>query len=210
MGRQLRRRARPAPKCDAVRLGAAGGGLEGFFGCSHDAGCKVTYMAGAVPEAIPPAKAGADIIIAQGTEGGGDVGWFLWSSTPSRRFRCWPLADLPTGGLVAALALGAPGPTPWNAFSRNRCTPTSSRRLSTARPGAMTRSRRNRFIERWAGREWAIRQARAEAIAKLRAARESGDAMKGLYQSGKMRYSFMTSRRRGRSLCELQRRLKRF
>ena len=25
-------------------------------------------------------------------------------------------------------------------------------------PGAMTRSRRNKFIERWAGREWALRQ----------------------------------------------------
>lgn len=43
----------------------------------------------------------------------------------------------------------------------------------------MTRSRRNRFIERWAGRGWAIRQARAEAIAKLRAARESGNVDEG-------------------------------
>jgi NAD(P)H-dependent flavin oxidoreductase YrpB (nitropropane dioxygenase family) len=28
-------------------------------------------------------------------------------------------------------------------------------------PGAMIRSRRNRFIERWAGREWALRRDRA-------------------------------------------------
>jgi hypothetical protein len=39
----------------------------------------------------------------------------------------------------------------------------------------MSRWRRSRSIERRAGREWALRQTRAEAIAKLRAARESGD-----------------------------------
>ena len=51
-------------------------------------------------------------------------------------------------------------------------------------PGAMTRSRRNRFIERWAGREWALRQGRAEAIARLRAARESGDVDEGPLSMG--------------------------
>ena len=39
----------------------------------------------------------------------------------------------------------------------------------------MTRSRRNRFIERWAGREWALRQKRAEALAEVLAARKHGD-----------------------------------
>jgi NAD(P)H-dependent flavin oxidoreductase YrpB (nitropropane dioxygenase family) len=48
----------------------------------------------------------------------------------------------------------------------------------------MTRSRRNRFIERWAGREWALRQGRAEAIARLRAARESGDIDEGPLSMG--------------------------
>ena len=43
--------------------------LKPYFDRAHDAGCKVTYMAGAVPEAVRAAKAGADIIIAQGTEG---------------------------------------------------------------------------------------------------------------------------------------------
>src|ERR1700730_12925323 len=42
-------------------------------------------------------------------------------------------------------------------------------------PGAMTRSRRNKFIERWAGREWALRQKRAEALADVLAARKRGD-----------------------------------
>jgi NAD(P)H-dependent flavin oxidoreductase YrpB (nitropropane dioxygenase family) len=51
-------------------------------------------------------------------------------------------------------------------------------------PGAMTRSRRNRFIERWAGREWALRQLRIDAIAKLRAARDAGDIEEGPLSMG--------------------------
>jgi NAD(P)H-dependent flavin oxidoreductase YrpB (nitropropane dioxygenase family) len=42
-------------------------------------------------------------------------------------------------------------------------------------PGAMSRSRRNGFIERWAGREWALRQRQAEALAAVREARKNGD-----------------------------------
>ncbi len=48
----------------------------------------------------------------------------------------------------------------------------------------MTRSRRNRFIERWAGREWFLRQNRTEALARLRAARESGDIDEGPLSMG--------------------------
>ena len=46
---------------------------------------------------------------------------------------------------------------------------------ATVWPGAMSRARRNRFIERWAGREWALRQNQAQAHADLIAARKSGD-----------------------------------
>jgi NAD(P)H-dependent flavin oxidoreductase YrpB (nitropropane dioxygenase family) len=46
-------------------------------------------------------------------------------------------------------------------------------------PGAMTRPRRKHFIERWVGREWDLRLGRAEAIAKLCAARECGDIDEG-------------------------------
>jgi NAD(P)H-dependent flavin oxidoreductase YrpB (nitropropane dioxygenase family) len=48
----------------------------------------------------------------------------------------------------------------------------------------MTRARRNRFIEYWAGREWALRRSRAEAIDKLRAARQAGDVEKGPLSMG--------------------------
>ncbi|HKT16793.1 MAG TPA: nitronate monooxygenase, partial [Stellaceae bacterium] len=49
--------------------------LEPFIARAHGAGSKVTFMAGGVPEARRAAAAGADVIIAQGTEGGGHVGW---------------------------------------------------------------------------------------------------------------------------------------
>ena len=48
----------------------------------------------------------------------------------------------------------------------------------------MTRSRRNRFIERWAGREWALRRDQAEAREKLNAARRSGDVEEGPLSMG--------------------------
>src|SRR5262244_3405050 len=47
--------------------------LKPCFDRAHQAGCKVTYMVPAVPDAVLAAEAGADIIIAQGTEGGGHV-----------------------------------------------------------------------------------------------------------------------------------------
>src|SRR5262249_51463322 len=51
-------------------------------------------------------------------------------------------------------------------------------------PGAMTRSRRNRFVERWAGREWALRRDQAAALARLRAARQSRDVDEGPLSRG--------------------------
>src|SRR5262249_46567682 len=51
-------------------------------------------------------------------------------------------------------------------------------------PGAMIRSRRNRFIERWAGREWALRQARAGGHAALQAARENGGGQEAVLSMG--------------------------
>jgi NAD(P)H-dependent flavin oxidoreductase YrpB (nitropropane dioxygenase family) len=42
-------------------------------------------------------------------------------------------------------------------------------------PGAMSRAQRNAFIERWAGREWALRQNAAEVGKEVAAARGAGD-----------------------------------
>jgi NAD(P)H-dependent flavin oxidoreductase YrpB (nitropropane dioxygenase family) len=48
----------------------------------------------------------------------------------------------------------------------------------------MSRSRRNRFIERWAGREWALRQRQAEVKAALQMARKNGDVEEAVLSMG--------------------------
>jgi NAD(P)H-dependent flavin oxidoreductase YrpB (nitropropane dioxygenase family) len=48
----------------------------------------------------------------------------------------------------------------------------------------MSRSRRNRFIERWAGREWALRLRQGEAKAALQTARKNGDVEEAVLSMG--------------------------
>jgi NAD(P)H-dependent flavin oxidoreductase YrpB (nitropropane dioxygenase family) len=186
--------------------------LRQYFDRSHRSGCKVTYMAGNVPESVRAAKAGADVLIAQGTEGGGHVGWM--ASLPLIPMVVDAVAPVPVlaaggfadgRGLVAALALGADGillGTRFLATIESPLHPNFKRAIVESDghdtqlseipdiaaglvwPGAMTRSRRNRFIERWAGREWALRQLRVDAIAKLRAARDAGDIEEGPLSMG--------------------------
>jgi NAD(P)H-dependent flavin oxidoreductase YrpB (nitropropane dioxygenase family) len=186
--------------------------LRTYFDRSHKAGSVVTYMASAVREAERAAKAGADIIIAQGTEGGGHVGWM--ASMPLIPMIVDAVAPIPVlaaggfadgRGLVAALSLGADGillGTRFLATVESPLHPNFKQAIVDSDghdtqlseipdiaagqvwPGAMTRSRRNRFIERWAGREWALRRDRADAIEKLGAARRSGDVDEGPLSMG--------------------------
>jgi NAD(P)H-dependent flavin oxidoreductase YrpB (nitropropane dioxygenase family) len=186
--------------------------LSPYFDRAHEAGCKITYMASAVKEAVRAAKAGADIIIAQGSEGGGHVGWMgSMPLIPMVVDAVGPVPVLAAGGfadgrgLVAALSLGAQGillGTRFLASVESPLHPNFKQAIVDSDghdtqlseipdiaaglvwPGAMTRSRRNKFIERWAGREWALRQYRAEAIAKLRASREAGDVDEGPLSMG--------------------------
>ena len=74
------------------------------------------YMAGEVPEASRAAEAGADVIVAQGTEEGGHVGWMAsMALVPMVVEAVAPRPVLAAGGiadgrgLAAALALGAAG-----------------------------------------------------------------------------------------------------
>jgi NAD(P)H-dependent flavin oxidoreductase YrpB (nitropropane dioxygenase family) len=169
-------------------------------------------MAGTVPEAKRAAEAGADIIIAQGTEGGGHVGWM--ASMPLLPMVVDAVAPIPVlaaggfadgRGLAAALALGAEGillGTRFLATIESPLHPNFKQAIVDSDghdtqlseipdiasglvwPGAMIRSRRNRFIERWAGREWALRRDRAEAAEKLATARRTGDIEEGPLSMG--------------------------
>jgi NAD(P)H-dependent flavin oxidoreductase YrpB (nitropropane dioxygenase family) len=186
--------------------------LRDYFEPSHKVGCLVTYMAGTVSEAQRAVQAGADIIIAQGTEGGGHVGWMAsMPLLPMVVDAVTPVPVLAAGGyadgrgLAAALALGADGillGTRFLATVESPLHPNFKQAIVDSDghdtllseipdiasglvwPGAMIRSRRNRFIERWAGRDWDLRRDRAEAWAKLNAARQSGDVDEGPLSMG--------------------------
>ena len=178
--------------------------LRGYFDRAHQAGCKVMYMGGEVPETVRAAEAGADIIVAQGTEAGGHVVWM--ASMPLIPMVVDAVAPLPVlaaggfadgRGLAAALALGADGILVGTRLLATHESPlhpnfkqaivrsdghdtvlTEIPDLASGRvwPGAMSRVLRNDFIERWAGREWAVRRdqrAIAQAVAE---ARKRGDA----------------------------------
>ncbi|MGH7874195.1 MAG: NAD(P)H-dependent flavin oxidoreductase [Candidatus Binatia bacterium] len=177
--------------------------LRGYVQRAHDAGAKVMYMAGEVSEARRAADAGADILVAQGSEAGGHVGWM--ASLPLVPMMVKALAPVPVlcaggiadgCGLAAALALGAEGVLLGTRFLATHESPlhanfkqaivdtdghdtvlTEIPDLAGQRvwPGAMSRAKRNRFIERWAGREWAIRQNAAEIGKELAKARAAGD-----------------------------------
>lgn len=178
--------------------------LKTYFGRAHDAGCKITFMTPNVPDATRAAGAGADVIVAQGTEGGGHVGWqTTMTLVPMVVDAVAPVPVLAAGGiadgrgLAAALALGAQGVllgTRFLATTESPLHPNFKQAIvdsdghdtllseipdlasGVVWPGAMARSRHNGFIERWAGREWALRQHQAEALAAVREARKNGDA----------------------------------
>ena len=165
--------------------------LRSHFGRARDAGCKVMYMASEVREARRAVEAGADCIIAQGTEGGGHVGWMATMViVPLIVSAVAPVPVLAAGGiadgrgLAAALALGADGVllgTRFLAAVESPIHPNLKRSIvesdghdtvlseipDIARghvwPGAMARAKRNAFVERWSGREWALRQHQREA-----------------------------------------------
>ena len=177
--------------------------LRDYFQRAHDAGCKIMYMANEVPEAVRASEAGADVLVAQGTEAGGHVGWM--ASLPLVPMMVKAVAPLPVlsaggiadgRGLAAALALGAEGALLGTRFMATPEAPihanykqaiiktdghdtvlTEIPDLATQRvwPGAMSRAQRNKFIERWAGREWALRQNAGEVGKQAAAARAAGD-----------------------------------
>jgi NAD(P)H-dependent flavin oxidoreductase YrpB (nitropropane dioxygenase family) len=177
--------------------------LRPWVDAAHAADSKVSVMVGDVREAVRGAEAGADLIVAQGTEGGGHVGWMgLSVLLPMVVDAVDPIPVLAAGGiadgrgLAAALAFGADGVLLGTRFLATEesgvpmtykqaiidsdghdtvLTETPDIVRGQTWPGAMCRVRRNRFIERWAGREWALRENLGQAAGQIQAALETGD-----------------------------------
>jgi NAD(P)H-dependent flavin oxidoreductase YrpB (nitropropane dioxygenase family) len=191
------------PQALAFAWPRGGQDLKPYIERAHGIGAKVTFMVSDVDGAKRAVDAGADVIVAQGTEGGGHVGWMSSITlTPLVVDAIAPVPVLTAGGiadgrgLAAALALGASGALLGTRFLASEESPLHENfkraivqsdghdtmlteipdiTMGLVWPGAMSRSRRNRFLERWAGREWALRQNQAQALAGVQAARRAGD-----------------------------------
>lgn len=178
--------------------------LGGLFSRAHDQGAKVLHMVSEVSEARRAVEAGADAIVAQGTEGGGHVGLMgTMALVPQVVRAIAPVPVLAAGGiatgegLAAALALGADGVLLGTRFLATPEAPvaegfkkavldsdghdtvlTEIPDIARGRvwPGAWSRVVRNRLIEEWAGREDELRKHRSRIGAAMVAAFGSGDA----------------------------------
>jgi NAD(P)H-dependent flavin oxidoreductase YrpB (nitropropane dioxygenase family) len=181
--------------------------LGPVFERAHQAGAKVMHMVSTVHEATRAADAGADLIVAQGTEGGGHVG--LMGSivlVPQVARAVAPLPVVAAGGfadgagLAAALMLGAEGvllgtrflatpeaPLPAS-YKQAICSSDGHDTLVTELPdvisgqvwpGAFARVLRNAFVQEWTGREGEVRQRRAELLRRVQRARAEGDLDNG-------------------------------
>lgn len=181
--------ADPAPYMDAARA----------------AGAKVICQVRGIEEARQAARAGVDVIVAQGGEAGGHTGTIATLPlVPQIVDAVAPIPVIAAGGiadgrgLAAVLMLGAEGAWLGTAFlaaseagiSANRrkrvLAAQSSDTLYTSvfdiadgRPwpaGVAGRVVRNRFSERWHGHEQELRERRQEAQAELVAAWQADDA----------------------------------
>ena len=175
--------------------------LAAIFARAHDRGIRVMHMVPRVEDAVEAAEAGADVIVAQGNEGGGHVGEM--ATTVVVRQVVQAVAPIPVltaggfadgAGLAAALALGAAGvllgtrflatdeaPLP-AAFKESLVASRGDDTIVTTVPdslsgrdwpGAWTRVRRTRFISDWLGREPELRRRRHAVWESLEAAEES-------------------------------------
>ena len=175
--------------------------VQAIFAKAHDRGMRVMHMVPRVEDAVRAAEAGADVIVAQGNEGGGHVGEI--GTTVIVRQVVKAVAPIPVlaaggfvdgAGLAAALALGADGVLLGTRFLATDEAPveTAYKTAIVASggddtivttvadtlsgrdwPGAWSRVRRTRFIEEWLGREPELRRRREAALARLKAAEES-------------------------------------
>jgi NAD(P)H-dependent flavin oxidoreductase YrpB (nitropropane dioxygenase family) len=170
------------------------------------------HMVPTLAEAERAAAAGADVIVAQGTEGGGHVG--LIASTvivPQVTRAVAPVPVLAAGGfadgagLAAALMLGADGVLMGTRFLATTQAPVTEAykqvlvdsdghdtMLSEVPdllagaiwPGAHGRVVRNRLVETWTRREGQLRARREELFRDALAARRAGDTDRSVVWAG--------------------------
>jgi NAD(P)H-dependent flavin oxidoreductase YrpB (nitropropane dioxygenase family) len=175
--------------------------LAAIFARAHDRGIRVMHMVPRVEDAVEAAEAGADVIVAQGNEGGGHVGEMATTVVVRQVVKAVaPIPVLAAGGfadgagLAAALALGAAGVLLGTRFLATDEAPLPAafkEALVASRgddtivttvpdslsgrdwPGAWTRVRRTPFISDWLGREPELRRRRNAVWESLEAAEES-------------------------------------
>jgi nitronate monooxygenase len=154
---------------------------------AHAAGAKVFHQVGSVTEAVKAARAGVDVIVAQGVEAGGHVAGEVSTLVLVPRVvdAVAPIPVVASGGigdgrgLVAVLALGAEAAmmgTRFLATHEARAHPRYKQKLlesteeSTIRtilfghgwPHAPHRTLRTEFVEQWLGNEARAQQSRAD------------------------------------------------
>ena len=174
-----------------------------YVDLAHDAGAIHVHMVSDVPSAVAAARAGVDLIIAQGDEGGGHVGL---QSTFTLVPQVVDAVDIPVvaaggigdgRGLAAALALGAEGVLMGTRFlaTREAPIPDGWKRAILDAAGHDTvrtsipdyaseaawpepiaaRAIRNAFLDRWLGREEEVRRLGNVLGDQLRDARRRDD-----------------------------------
>jgi len=177
--------------------------LTEIFNLAHERGVKVMHMVPSAADAEKAAAAGADVIVAQGTDGGGHIGLMGTAVVvPMVTRAVAPVPVLAAGGiadgrgLAAMLALGAAGvlvgtrflatvESPiHNAFKKlivdsdgsdTLVTDLADIFLGNEWPGALARIARNRLVERWLGRTNELRRRRDELMPLMQEARKNGD-----------------------------------
>ena len=200
------------PKVISTAWAALEQDLASYVARAHAVGALAMHMVSTVAEARNAARAGVDVIVAQGTEGGGHVG--LMGTMPLVPMIVSAVAPIPVlaaggvadgRGLAAALALGAEGVLLGTRFLATEESPiakgfkhaivesdghdtlvTDIPDVANGQvwPGAYVRVRRNRFIEEWLGRDGELRRRRIEVSAALREAAQAGDPDRGAVMLG--------------------------
>lgn len=186
--------------------------LKAIFARAHDRGVKVMHMVPSVADAQRAAEAGADIVIAQGTDGGGHIGLMgTVVIVPAVAKAIAPIPVLAAGGiadgrgLAAMLVLGAAGVSmgtrfiatpeaPWHEHLKQlivesdgtdtMVTEVADIMMGNEWPGALARVTRNRAVERWIGRTNDLRRERAKILPKMIDARVHGDVDEALTYYG--------------------------